>query len=89
MEISPPISVKKIFEGFSPYIGHGDASWSYDQHPINKFSFLCTSMYLKAYIQNLVKNNPVISEKSMFSFSYINGLGQRSRNDLDLQYIPS
>ena len=43
-------------------------------------------MYLKAYIQNLVKNHLMVSEKSMFKFSYVNGLGPRSRNDLDLQY---
>ena len=43
-------------------------------------------MYLKAYIQNLVKNGPVVSEKNMLKFSYINGVGTRSRNDIDLQY---
>ena len=43
-------------------------------------------MYLKAYIQNLGKNGPVVSEKSMFYFSYVNDLGLRSRNNLDLEY---
>ena len=43
-------------------------------------------MYLKDYIQKLVINDPVVSEKNMFQFSYINGLGSRSRNDLDLHY---
>ena len=43
-------------------------------------------MNLKAYIQNLIKNGPVISEKNLFLFPYINGLGPRSRNDLGLQY---
>ena len=28
----------------------------------------------------------MISEKSKFLFSYVNDLGSRSRNDLDLQY---
>ena len=37
-------------------------SWSCDQHHIKNF----ISMYLKSYIQNLVKNGPVVSEKSMF-----------------------
>ena len=37
------------------------------------------SMYPKAYIQNLVKNGPVVSEKSKFEFSYV--------NDLDLKYL--
>ena len=45
-----------------------------------------TSTYLKPYIQNLVKNGPVVSEKSHFCFSYVNDLGQRSRNDNDLEY---
>ena len=31
-------------------------------------------MYLKAYIQNLVKNGHVVSEKSKFQFSYVNDL---------------
>ena len=44
------------------------------------------SMVLKANIQNLVKNSPVVSEKNSFKFSYINGLGPSLRNDLDLQY---
>ena len=43
-------------------------------------------MYLIADIQNLVKNGPVVSEKSKFQFSNVNDLGPRSRNDLDLQY---
>ena len=34
----------------------------------------------------LVKNGPVVSEKSKFQFSNVNDLGPRSRNDLDLQY---
>ena len=29
---------------------------------------------------------PVVSEKSQLRFSYVNDLGSRSRNDLDLQY---
>ena len=43
-------------------------------------------MYLKADIQNLVKNGPVVSEKSKFQFSNVNDLGPKSRNDFDLQY---
>ena len=43
-------------------------------------------MYLIADMQNLVKNGPVVSEKSKFQFSNVNDLGLRSRNDLDLQY---
>ena len=43
-------------------------------------------MYPKAYIQNIVENGPVVSEKSKFEFSYVNDLGLRSKNDLDLEY---
>ena len=43
-------------------------------------------MYLKKYTQNLVKNGQMVSEKSMFKFSYVNGIGPNSRNNLDLQY---
>ena len=44
-------------------------------------------MYLKAFIQNFVKNGPVVSKESKFYFSYVNDLGPWSRNDLDLQYL--
>ena len=41
---------------------------------------------MKAFIQNLVKNGSVVSEKIRFEFLYVHDLGPRSRNDLDLQY---
>ena len=31
-------------------------------------------------------NGPVVSEKNKFKFSYLNDLGARSRNGLDLEY---
>ena len=49
------------------------------------FHFLVT-MYLKAFIQNLVQNGSVLTEKIRFEFLYVHDLGPRSRNDLDLQY---
>ena len=58
-------------------------SWSCDQHHVNKFFI---SLYLKAFIQNLLKNSPVVSEKIRFEFLYVHNLGPRSRNDIDLQY---
>ena len=73
---------RRFFAGFLPYMGMAailvmwPASWQ----------LIFISMYLKAYIKNLVKNGSVVSEKSKFWFSYINDLGPRSRNDLDLQY---
>ena len=58
-------------------------SWSCDQHHHNNiFIFL----YLKAFIQNLVQNGSVVSEKIRFEFLYVHDLGPRSRNDIDLQY---
>ena len=44
------------------------------------------SLYLKAFIQNLVQNGPVVSEKIWFEFLYVHDLGPSSNNDLDLQY---
>ena len=41
---------------------------------------------MKAFIQNLVQNGPVVSEKIRFEFLYVHDLGPRSSNDLDLQY---
>ena len=40
----------------------------------------------RAYIQNLVENGLVVFEKSKFLFSYVNDLGPRSRNNIDLEY---
>ena len=44
------------------------------------------SLYLKAFIKNLVQIGKVVSEKIRFEFLYVHDLGPRSRNDLDLQY---
>ena len=44
------------------------------------------SLYLKAFIKNLVKIGTEVSEKILLEFLYVHDLGPRSRNDLDLQY---
>ena len=44
------------------------------------------SLYLKVFIQNLLQNSSVVSEKIRFKFLYVHDLGARSRHDLDLQY---
>ena len=44
------------------------------------------SLYLKAFIQNMVQNDRVFFEKIWFDFLYEHDLGPRARNDLDLQY---
>ena len=40
----------------------------------------------ESFLQNLVQNGSVVSEKIRFDFLYVHDLGPRSRNDLDLQY---
>ena len=45
------------------------------------------SLYLKAFIKNLVQIGTVVSEKIRFEFLYVHDLGPKSRNDLDLQYL--
>ena len=47
------------------------------------FHFLVHKRY------NLVENGPVVSEKNKFLFLYVNYHGQRSRYDLDLEYMYS
>ena len=44
------------------------------------------SLYLKAYMQKVVQNSLVVSEKNLLQFSDVNDLGPRSINDIDLQY---
>ena len=82
MKIGPPVLKKKILKGFY-HIWAWRPSWSCDQDHVNKFSF---PYKLKAFIQNLVQNGPVVSEKIRFEFLYVHHLGPRSSNDLDLQY---
>ena len=65
-----PPILEKIFEGFLPYMGMA----------------AIFSLYLKAFIKNLVQIGTVVSEKIWFEFLYVHDLGPRSRHDLDLQY---
>ena len=64
VEIGLPVPEKKIFKGFLPYVGMvavvvmGPASC----HQI------LISLYLKAFIQNLVQIGTVESEKIQFDF---------------------
>ena len=44
------------------------------------------SLYLKAFIQNLVQIGTVVSEKIQVEFLYIHDLGPRSRNDIEFHY---
>ena len=44
------------------------------------------SLYLKAFIKNVIEIGKEVSEKIRFEFLYVKNLGPRSRNDLDLHY---
>ena len=82
VKIGLPVLEKKIFEGFLPYMGMA-AILVMDPASCHQ---IFISLYLKASIQNLVQNGPVVSEKIRFEFLYVRDLGPRSSNDLDLQY---
>ena len=82
VEIGPPVPEKKIFEGFLPYIGMAAILV---MQPASCHQIFI-SLYLKAFIKNLVQIGTVASEKIPFEFLYVHDLGPRSRNDLDLQY---
>ena len=82
VEISPPVPEKKIFEGFLPYMG---VAYILVMRPAPCHQIFI-SLYLKAFIQNLVQNDIVVSEIIRFEFLYVHDLGPRSRNDIDLQY---
>ena len=82
VKIGPPVLEKKIFEGFFTIYGHS----GHLGHVTRIMLQIFISLYLKAFIQNLVQNGPVVSEKIRFEFLYVHDLGPRSSNDLDLQY---
>ena len=74
VEISLPVP-EKIFKEFLPYILVMCPA-SYHQ--------IYISLYLKAFMQNLVQIGKVVSEKIRFEFLYVHDLGPRSINDFDL-----
>ena len=84
VKIGLPV-LEKISKGFLPYMGMVAilVMWPASCHQI----FI--SLYLKAFKQNLVQIGKVVSEKIRFEFLYVNELGPRSSNDLDLQYSPT
>ena len=82
VEISLPVPAKKIFKGFLPYVG---MAVILVKRPAS-CHHIFISLYLKAFMKNLVQIGTVVSEKIRFEFLYVHDLGPRSRNDLDLQY---
>ena len=53
-------------------------------HVTSNMSSDFQSLYLKAFIQNLVQIGTEVSEKIQFEFLYVHDLEPRSRNDLVL-----
>ena len=82
VEIGQPVPEKKIFEGFLPYM---DVAAILVMYPASCHQIFI-SLYLKAFIKNLVQIGTVASEKIRFEFLNVHDRGPRSRNDLDLQY---
>ena len=82
VEIDQPVPEKKIFKGFLPYTG---MAVILVMRPASCHQIFI-SLYLKAFIQNLVQIRTVVFEKIQFEFLYVHNHGLRSRNDLDLQY---
>ena len=68
----------KVFTiyGHGRHLGHVTSIMSSDFH------FLVP----ESFIQNLVQNGQVVSEKIWFEFLYVHDSGPRSSNDLDLQH---
>ena len=81
MKIGPPV-LEKIFEGFLPDMGMAAILVML---PASCHQFFI-SLYLKAFIQNLVQNGPAVSEKIWFEVLYVHDLEPKSSNGLDLQY---
>ena len=88
-QIGLPVLEKKIFKGFLPYV-NGFLPYTGMEAILVIGPASChqifISLYLKAFIKNLVQIGKVVSEKILFEFLYVHDLGPRSRNDLDLQY---
>ena len=79
VEIGLPVPEKKIFKGFLPYV---DMAAILVMGP-DSCDQIFISLYLKAFIQNLVQIGKVVSKKILFKFWCVQDLGPRSRNDLD------
>ena len=80
MEIGLPVPEKKIFKGFLPYMG---LMAILVMLPASCHQIFI-SLYLKAFIKNLVQIGEAVFEKIRFEFLYVHDLGPRSRNDIDL-----
>ena len=72
MEIGPPVPEKKIFKGFLPYVGMAAILV---KEPASCHQIFI-SLYLKAFIKNLVQIGKVVYEKILFEYLYVNDLGQ-------------
>ena len=86
MKIGLPVLEKKTFEGFLPYMGLAAilVMWPASCHQI------FVSLYLMAFIQNLVKNGTVVSKQSGLKFCMYMTLDQGQEMTLTFNtHIPS
>ena len=70
MAIGQPVPEKKIFEGFFTIYGRG----GHIVHVTSSCHQIFISLYLKAFIQNLVQIGTVVSEKIQYDFLYVHDL---------------
>ena len=86
MEIGLPVPEKKIFEGFLLYMGMAAILV---MRPAS-CQQIFISLYLKAFIKNLVQIVKVVSEKSGLKFCMYTTLGQGQEMTLTFNtHIPS
>ena len=78
----------RIFHGTIRHIRIGFPSYARTLCALTLLEYALNNhlLYPQHYIQNLVENGPVVSEKRKFQCLYVNNIRPRSRNDLDLQY---
>ena len=78
----PAGSGEEDFQRVFNIYGHGG-------HLGHVISIMSSDFYFlvpESFHKKLVQIGKVVSEKIRFEFLYVHDLGQRSRNDLDLQY---
>ena len=73
MEMGLPVP-EKIFKGFFSIYGHGGHLGHVTSIMSSDFQI---SLYLKAFMKNLVQIGKVVSEKIRFEFLYEHDLGPR------------
>ena len=85
VKVSQLVPGKNVFKGVFTIYGHG----GHLGHVTNIILLNFISLYLKAYIINLVKNGPVVSEKASFNFHMLMTVDQGQEMTLILNTLIS